>query len=67
MNLSAWLRKAAQDRLEQRQRAGPLASLANIEAFFRPYDALRGPRTRTRLGPHLQVIEAPRASGAHNA
>ena len=35
MTLSAWLRAAARDRLEKRQRTKSFESAADVEAFFR--------------------------------
>ncbi len=48
MSLSAWLRAAARDRLEKRQRVTRFQSPNDVEAFFRSCAALEGPEAESR-------------------
>ena len=63
MTLSAWLRAAAHERLEERQRRQQFESPADLEAFFRQCDALPGPESEPDWDEHLQVINSSRARG----
>ena len=63
MTLSAWLRAAAHERLEERQRREQFESLAALEAFFHECDALPGPESEPDWDEHLQVINASRGRG----
>ena len=60
MTLSAWLRSAARERLESRQRADRFTSPAAVEAFFRACDALDGPDREPEWDEHLNVIAESR-------
>ena len=64
MTLSAWLRRAANDRLTERQRSERFKSRADLEEFFRSCDALAGPEKEPNWEEHLDVINASRARGA---
>lgn len=56
MSLSEWLRTAARDRLEIRQRSDPLESAADLDAFFRMCDELEGPGVEPDWEEHLMMI-----------
>ena len=60
LTLSAWLRAAARDRLENRQRADRFMSPAAVEAFFLACDALEGPEREPDWNEHLSVIAESR-------
>ncbi len=66
MTLSAWLRAAAHERLEERQRREQFESPEDLEAFFRQCDALQGPDSEPNWDEHLQVINASRGRGTTN-
>ena len=63
MSLSAWLRAAARERLETRQRVKVFESPEDVEEFFRSCAALDGPETEPDWSEHLRVISESRASG----
>ena len=60
LTLSAWLRAAARERLENRQRADRFTSPAAVEAFFSACDALEGPEREPDWDEHLSVIAESR-------
>ena len=61
MTLSAWLRSAARERLEARQRSQPFQSPADLKAFFSGCDELEGQKSEPDWNEHLGVIaESPR-------
>lgn len=62
MTFSAWLRAAAQARVEERRRQ--FSSSDELEEFFRWCDALDGPETEPEWSEHLEVIGRSRAAGA---
>ena len=64
LTLSAWLRAAARERLDRRQRTAPFSSPAEMEGFFRACDALDGPAIEPDWNEHLNVIDASRRDGA---
>lgn len=64
MSLSEWLRTAARDRLEIRQRSDPLESPADLDAFFRMCDELEGPGVEPDWEEHLTVINESLERGA---
>ena len=65
LTLSAWLRAAARERLENRQRADRFISAAAVEAFFSSCDALEGPEREPDWDEHLSIItESRRRSSA---
>ena len=57
MTLSAWLRTAARERLEEQQRDDPFDSPADLEGFFRECDALEGPTPEPDWVEHVDVID----------
>ena len=63
MTLSAWLRAAAQARLDERQRVKRFESPEDVREFFRACDAIEGPETEPDWSEHLQVISRSRDSG----
>ena len=56
LTLSAWLRAAARERLESRQRADRFTSPASVEAFFEACDALEGPEREPDWHEHLTSV-----------
>lgn len=64
MTLSAWLRSAAHERLEERQRSKPFKSATDLEGFFHECDALAGPKVEPDWNRHLDVINQSRRRGA---
>jgi hypothetical protein len=66
MTLSAWLRTAARERLEEQQRSDPFDSPADLEGFFRECDALEGTTPEPDWVEHVDVIAESRSRGASN-
>ena len=64
LTFSAWLRAAARDRLEDRQRSDPFQSPAQLEEFFQACDALAGPEREPDWDEHLGVMAESRRRGA---
>ena len=64
MSLSAWLRAAARERLERRQRVKRFESPEDVEEFFRSCAALEGPETEPDWSEHLRVMGESRGRGA---
>jgi hypothetical protein len=64
MTLSAWLRAAAHDRLQQRERTGVFDSPENLAEFFRRCDDLAGSEPEPDWDEHLAEIERARGGGA---
>ena len=66
MTLSAWMRTAARQRLEDQQKFKPFQSPAEVEAFFQRCDALEGTETETEWKQHLGIMDDSRKWGAAN-
>lgn len=66
LTLSAWLRAAARERLEARQRVVPFESPAELERFFRTCDTLEGPEMESEWSEHLALINESRRRGISN-
>ena len=64
MSFSAWLRAAAQTRLEERKKVNGFESTSDVEAFFDDCDAIEGPETEPDWNEHLRTINASRTSGS---
>lgn len=64
MSFSAWLRAAAQERLEARQRIKLFKTPDDVRAFFRSCAALDGPEREPDWDEHLRVMNASRSAGA---
>ena len=64
LSFSAWLRAAARERLERRQRSAPFSSPKEMEEFFQACDALDGPPSEPDWDEHRRVIDASRRDGA---
>ena len=64
VSLSAWLRAAARERLERRQRVKQFESPEEVEEFFRSCAALEGPETEPDWSEHLCVMGESRGRGA---
>ena len=63
MSLSAWMRAAAHERLEARQRVKLFESPEDVREFFRSCAALDGPETEPDWDEHLRVMNESRATG----
>ena len=64
MTLSAWLRAAARERLQERQHANSFQSPEDLEEFFRACDSLEGPEKEPDWDRHLDLINQSRRRGA---
>ena len=64
MSLSAWLRVAARERLETRQRVKLFESPDDVREFFQSCASLDGPETEPDWSEHLRVMNESRAAGA---
>ena len=63
MSLSAWLRAAAHDRLEQNQSRKTFQSVADLEEFFRECTAREASTPEPDWEEHLRVINDSRRRG----
>ena len=63
LTFSAWLRAAARDRLQARQRTERFKSSEDLWDFFRQCDARRGPGVEPDWEEHKRVIEESRLHG----
>ncbi len=63
LTFSAWLRAAAHDRLESRQRAERFKSPEDLRRFFEECDARRGPGVEPDWEEHLQTLHESMTSG----
>lgn len=63
MSFSAWVRAAARQRLEDRQRVDLFESPAQLDEFFRECDALEGPDREPEWEQHLMVMDESRRRG----
>ena len=63
MSLSAWMRAAARERLETRQRVKLFESPDDVKAFFKSCVALDGPEAEPDWSEHLRVMRESRAAG----
>ena len=61
MSLSAWMRAAAHQRLQQHQRNRPFESTADVEEFFKACDSLDGPDREPEWEEHLALIDESRS------
>ena len=66
LTFSAWLRAAARERCEDRQRAEQFKSPGDLNRFFEECDTRRGPGMEPEWEAHLRAIEASRAAGIPN-
>lgn len=64
LTLSAWLRTAARERLEDRQRSELFRSPADMEKFFMACDTLEGPEVEPEWDEHLSAIAESRRQNA---
>lgn len=62
-SFSAWMRAAARQRLEERQRIALFESPAQLDEFFRECDALEGPDREPEWEQHMKVMEESRRRG----
>ena len=66
LTLSAWLRAAARERLEDRQRSELFESPAAMEEFFMACDTLEGPESEPEWDEHLSAIDESRRRNTAN-
>jgi len=64
MSLSAWLRAAAEDRLQREAQAGVFESVEEVQDFFAACDARAGDGEEPDWAEHKSVIDASRRRGA---
>ena len=65
MTFSMWLRAAARQRLEERQRSNLFGSQVDLDEFFDACNAIEGPAIEPEWREHLSAMEASRrGSGA---
>lgn len=64
MTFSAWLRRAARERFEERRSAARFESPAEVREFF---TTLEGPETEPDWSEHLRVMGEARSRGAAGA
>ena len=67
LTFSAWLRAAARERLEERQRVERFGSPGDLKQFFEECDARRGPGREPDWDEHLRTIDESRSAGLPNA
>ena len=63
LTFSAWLRAAARERLEARQRAERFQSPEDLQRFFEECDARRGAGVEPDWDEHLQTLHESKTSG----
>ena len=63
MSLSAWIRAAARERLEKRQRVKLFESPEDVEEFFRSCVSLEGPGKEPGWSEYLRVMSESRGRG----
>ena len=63
MTFSAWLRAAAHERLDERQRTERFNSPDDLRRFFEECDARRGPGVEPDWEEHKRKIEASMMEG----
>lgn len=66
LTFSAWLRAAARDRLEARERDRRFQTRENLQRFFEECDAREGPGVEPDWDEHKRAIEASRIKGLPN-
>ena len=57
LSFSAWLRAAAQERLEAQEKADVFKSVEDLRRFFEECDASQGPGVEPDWEEHKRVIE----------
>lgn len=63
-SLSAWLREAAQEKIDRDVERRAFSSIEEIDAFFRECDAAAGPGRELDWEEHKQIINESRGRGA---
>ena len=64
MSLSAWIRAAARERLEARQRVKLFESPEDVKEFFKSCATLEGSEMEPDWSEHLRIMSESRARGA---
>lgn len=63
LTFSAWLRAAARDRLEARERDRRFQTREDLQRFFEECDAREGPGVEPDWDEHLRTIHESKTSG----
>ena len=63
LTFSAWLRAAARDRLEARERDRRFQTREDLQRFFEKCDAREGPGVEPDWDEHLRTIHESKTSG----
>lgn len=63
LTFSAWLRAAARDRLEVRERDRRFQTREDLQRFFEECDAREGPGVEPDWDEHLRTIHESKTSG----
>ncbi len=66
LTFSAWLRAAARDRLEARERDRRFQTREDLQRFFEECDAREGPGVEPDWDEHKRAIEESRIKGLPN-
>ena len=64
MSLSAWLRAAAEDRIEQRERLKPFSSSADVREFFQDHDDSGSGLREPDWEKHLKTLRESKLAGS---
>ena len=64
MSLSAWLRAAAEDRIEQRKRLKPFSSSADVREFFQAHDDSGSGLREHDWEKHLKTLRESKLAGS---
>ncbi len=67
LTFSAWLRAAARERFDERQRLNAFESPADLEAFFAYCDGLNDAEREPDWEEHLAVLDRSKTSGLPGA
>ena len=60
LTLSAWLRAAAQDRLQRMRRTARFETQADVRSFFEECDSIEGPAREPDWEEHLATMQESR-------
>ena len=63
MTYSAWLREAAREKLEDRQKGKRFATSKEVQEFFQACVSMGGPDVEPDWSEHVRIIEQSRAGG----
>lgn len=66
MTLSGWLRAAAEERIQRRERLKPFTSSEEVREFFLAYDERQSGGREPDWEDHLRILHESKTSGAAN-